>query len=333
MVSDGLEIAGEIASRGIAIAGSLGKTPLEDPSKRLRHRRIDLVDGTRIVPKDRGERLRRRGAAEGRLAGQHLVEDASERKLVGSRRRFLSSSLFGRHVAESSDRYPRRREPSGCRRGLRVVARVQAKRCEPEVEDLHASLGRHEDVRRLEVAVNDARFVRARDAVGELRGQVEEAPERHRLSRQRSGDGLSIDQLHREVVNRRLAAGDRCGARFVHDHDVRVVQGRGGARLPLESSQKLRVFGVLFPENLQGDVAPEPAVARAVDLSHAPAPQRSHDLVGTESGSRGQDHRSLRSSDDRRGGRARDCTHSDYMYGFAVTGASASRMTGGGDDT
>ena len=66
------------------------------------------------------------------------------------------------------------------------------------------------------------------------------------------------------------------------------------ARASLSNRVRSSAFGVLFPENLQGDVAPEPAVARAVNLSHAPAPQRSHDLVGTESGSRGQDHRSLR---------------------------------------
>src|SRR5262249_4839428 len=95
VVLDRLEIAREIASRGISIARRLGETPLEDPLKRLRHRRIDLVDRTWIVPKNRRERLRRRGTAEGRRACQHLVEDAAERELIGRRRRRLSSSLFG----------------------------------------------------------------------------------------------------------------------------------------------------------------------------------------------------------------------------------------------
>ena len=130
--------------------------------------------------------------------------------------------------------------------------------------------------------MNDPRVMRARDAVGQLRGQVQEAPHRHRFSAERSGQRLAIDQLHREVMNRRFAAGDRGRARLVHDHDVRMVQGRGGPRLPLEPSHQIRVFGVLLPEDLQGDVAPEPSVARVVDLSHAPAPQRTHDLVGTE---------------------------------------------------
>jgi len=81
-------------------------------------------------------------------------------------------------------------------------------------------------------------------------------------------------------------------ARLVHDHDVRVVQGRRGARLPLESSHEVRVLGVLLTEDLQRDVATESGVARVVDLSHAPAPQRTHDFVGTERRPRGQDHRS-----------------------------------------
>jgi len=82
-------------------------------------------------------------------------------------------------------------------------------------------------------------------------------------------------------------------ARLVDDHDVRVVEGRRGAGLLLEPREELGVFRILFAKDLQRDFPVQTRVAGSVYLSHPSAAERSENPVGTESGSRRQDHRAL----------------------------------------
>jgi len=68
------------------------------------------------------------------------------------------------------------------------------------------------------------------------------------------------------------------------------VRQRGhGVRLALEARQGGRVLGEMGRQDLDGDIAPELRVPRAIDLAHSSGPERGQDLVGAEA----------RASDDR----------------------------------
>src|SRR5262245_63003579 len=76
----------------------------------------------------------------------------------------------------------------GVARGLRQA----------EVEDLDLALGRDADVRGLQVAVNDARFVRGLEAFGDLPAEVDRLVERQRAALQPLLERLALDELEDE---------------------------------------------------------------------------------------------------------------------------------------
>ena len=61
-----------------------------------------------------------------------------------------------------------------------------------------------------------------------------------------------------------------------------MVDLTGGARFLLEAMQPARVGGERFGDQLDRDVAPEPRIARAVDLAHAAGANPADDLVRTD---------------------------------------------------
>ena len=72
-----------------------------------------------------------------------------------------------------------------------------------------------------------------------------------------------------------------------------MVEGPGGARLAVEPMDEVgrRQRGV---DHLDGDVAAQPRVARAIDLAHAAGPEASDDLVGAEAIAGGEAYGILR---------------------------------------
>ena len=61
-----------------------------------------------------------------------------------------------------------------------------------------------------------------------------------------------------------------------------MVQTPGRAILLLEAPQPVRVLGEGCGQHLDRHLAAEARVASTIDLAHAPRPQRSDDLVGSE---------------------------------------------------
>jgi hypothetical protein len=61
-------------------------------------------------------------------------------------------------------------------------------------------------------------------------------------------------------------------------------------RFPLKPRQAIRIGGEQLGQNLQGDVAIQLRIARAIDLAHPAGTQRSLDFVRTEASSGGQSH-------------------------------------------
>ena len=98
---------------------------------------------------------------------------------------------------------------------------------------------------------------------------------------------LALDELHDDVTRRAvlLDAVDR--------GDRRMVEGREHPRLALEPRHAVRVAGEFRGQHLDGDVAPELAVARAVDLAHAAGAEEVGDFVRSEPGAGLKGHGSL----------------------------------------
>jgi hypothetical protein len=131
--------------------------------------------------------------------------------------------LLGAHVGRSADE---RLEP---RKERRVGQAALGGLGDAEIDDFrhrHAVVQRHEDIRRFDVAVNDALLMRVLDRTADLGKEIEPSPQRESPLGTELGDAHAPDQLHDEV----RAAGVR-GTRVEHLGDVRVVHQR--QRLPL----------------------------------------------------------------------------------------------------
>ncbi len=110
----------------------------------------------RVVRQDRDHRVGGRGTGEGGASREELEENGSEREDVGPAVHGFSSDLLRRHVVDGPDDEPRGGllHPGGDR-----VSRLRRAWSGPpreaEVEDLRAPLGGDDDVRGLQVPVDD----------------------------------------------------------------------------------------------------------------------------------------------------------------------------------
>ncbi len=277
MVAHGGEVARQVLGRRVAVLRVLHEAALDDPAQGRRRLRVRLGDRLRVLAHDRDERLGAGLALEGALARRHLVEDRAEGELVGAEIDRPSGGLLRRHVAGRAHHGARLRRRSRRRLHDRRFLRERLDELgEAEVEDLDVPVLRDHDVLGLQVPVDDARAVRLGEALGDLRGEVEELARRNGLRGDELAQRAPLDQLHRDV--RRFAG---C-ADVVDRQDVRVVQRRGRPRLLLEAPPPLGIRGALGGQDLDRDVAAEPLVPRAVDLAHPSRAERREDLVGAE---------------------------------------------------
>ncbi len=134
---------------------------------------------------------------------------------------------------------------------------------QPEVENLCLTSIRDEDVRGLDVPVDDSFRVCGIERVGDLDAQIEHRFDLQRLASDPVPERLPLQQFHGDE-------GSPIGLVDLVDRaDVRVVQGGRSFGLPLETAESLRVVGEFVGKELQGDVATELQVFRLVDHTHA----------------------------------------------------------------
>ncbi len=267
---EGGERFGEVRHGGVARARGLLERPQHDAVERVgkiqpararrRGRRGDVVD----------EETRDRRRDERAAPRQQLVEDAPERVDVRRPVEPLADALLGGHVARraAADVVGLGRHGALVGQDLRH-AEVEQLRRHPRgrVDEQHV-LG-------LEVAVQDAGLVDRVQPRADGANQAHRFVGRHRLSRAKLlAQRPPVDQLHHQV-----RAGARGDAEVVDLDEVRMAQLRRQPRLVAQAVDVRRRRQAIGPQDLDGDLAREGQLGRAVDDTHPAAPDERVDPV------------------------------------------------------
>ncbi len=159
-------VAGEVPGREIPVLGVLRHRLLDHGAKRriqVGERTLDR--GRRLV--HMGEQLRDRVLTLVRnRAAQHLEEHTAQRVDVGPSIRLAAGDLLGRHVVDGADDGALRGQPGD---GVEPLRDAEV----GEVRVLLAVADRDQDVRRLDVAVDEPARVGRIERGGELRQQLD----------------------------------------------------------------------------------------------------------------------------------------------------------------
>ena len=185
---------GEFAGCLKAVLGTLGE--------RLAHDRVHLERRLHIETRRRQRILLEhllhggsRRAGEGALAGQELVEDHAGREKVRAAVHRQPQDLFRRHVGGGAHHGP----------DLGQIGRFDVGNA--KVADLHGAVGQHENVRRLDVPMDDALAVRIIERIEDLRHDLHDACRREPLIRLEALLELTaLDELHGNEPDPRLFA-------------------------------------------------------------------------------------------------------------------------------
>ena len=257
--------AAEVTGRGVTVRRVLGQRAL-DESGVLRRDVLRRRGRVEVRPHGRGIAV----AHERRVAGERVNEHAAERVHVGTGVDALAADLLRRGVAERADPRAAAAEPAvGAERQLLG---------ETEVGQVGVVLLAEQDVRRFDVAMDEAMAVGGVERPAELRHDAgrplgSEAPlgadERAQVG---PVDVAHDDEQHAVVL-----------ARVVDGEDVGVLDRGGGLGLGHEALAKVRVVGEARADDLQRDGSLEAELRRAVDDAHPAAPgQRVDAVVGED---------------------------------------------------
>ena len=196
---------------------------------------------------------------------------APEREEVGARVELAAGRLLGRHVR---GRAHRRTGHGHVRNGPGLDGRLGLhRRCcgrpavgqlgEAEIEDLQVIAVADEQVRRLDVAVDDAARVRRLERLGDLDPEVYDLLDRQRPLLDSLLHRQTLEQFHDDEGAAVLLA------ELVDRADVRMGQGGGEPRFALEARQPRRLGVVFLAQELDRDLAIETEILPSVDDTHA----------------------------------------------------------------
>ncbi len=143
-----------------------------------------------------------------------------------------------------------------------------------EIQDFHQTVGADENVRRLDVPVDDSVLVGEMQTLARLDGDVQELSVGPALVGLHHGLQVGpVEQLHDNVRRLLLLA------QLEDGDDVGVPQAAGRLGLGVETLAELRVRHQLRRHGLDGDLALEGGVEGDVDHAHRSLPEGSLDLV------------------------------------------------------
>jgi hypothetical protein len=228
----------EVGAGLLALVGSLEHRRGDDLLEILRHVLALRVDGRRRGIDDLVQQLDQIAGAEGPDAGQQLVHHGAQRIEVRVVRQLQALHLFGRHVRRGTgDAFDAR--------DLRVGDQRDA-----EVDDAHVGILREHDVRRLDVAMDDATRMGVVQRLGALEHDLDHVVDAQQVVRAaiRRQGARAVHVLGDDVAAAVFFAG------VVDGQDVRVLQHADHVRFR--------------QEHLAGDLGPFVALIRVhvVDL-------------------------------------------------------------------
>ena len=134
---------------------------------------------------------------------------------------------------------------------------------------------REKDVRRLEIAMDEAATVHRRQRREHAACDVERLRHRQRTSSDSRRERLALEKLHGDVDPARILAD------FVELADVRVVDAGRDPRFPLQALAGLGP-DVLRPHGLDGDRPIQAFVVPRIHDAHAAFAERTSDSIGTD---------------------------------------------------
>ncbi|MEZ4654917.1 MAG: hypothetical protein R3E12_15350 [Candidatus Eisenbacteria bacterium] len=213
------------------------------------------------------ERGGRGGTGEGADSGQELVEDDAEAVDVGRGGGVVSADLFGRGVVGGHGASAHGGEPGAGEVGLGGRVFVGEDASDAEVEELHvAGLG-DEDVRGLEIPMDDEVAVCELNGLGDLADESQAFGDLGVSCLAPRGDGLAVDELHGEPGS--TVVGDAAV-----DEGGDVGMGESGEDASFAEEAALHLFSVeSAADELEGHALLEGRVDPfgEEDRAHAPA--------------------------------------------------------------
>ena len=246
-----------------------------------RNRRIELRQRRRLLTEDLIEDDRQGVAAKRQGAGQHLVEHHAKGPEIDTLIDRIAAQLLGRHIRDRAEHHARRGDQNvRLRQQIRFDRGRHVQLRQAEVEHLHQSAPRLNQVGALDVTVGDATAVRLVQRFGHLRGDVHGIGHRQRPSSHALRDQLAIDVLHGD--EHRVLVFDQ----VVGDGDVRRLQERRGLRFAEEARPAVGVPAAIGRKELQRDLTPEPPVVGHVDFAHPARAKPWADLIVEDAGAR-----------------------------------------------
>src|SRR6185503_10131428 len=203
-------------------------------------------------------------------ARKELEQYGAEREDIGCRRDRLAEQLLGRGIARRESRAHVTRQ----RRD--VVTADGQQRGDAEIQQLHLALPGHEDVRRLEIAMDDEIAVSVRDCREHLEEQADAL-----LDAETALFAILIDALAAHVFQNEVRLATGLDAGIEQTRDVRMLQA--GQHAPFARKALLRWMpderGI---QELHRDLPFEATVAamREPHGAHAAEPERPLQRVG-----------------------------------------------------
>jgi hypothetical protein len=198
-----------------------------------------------------------------------LVKHDAERVLIGALGHELAAAnLLGRHVV----RRPEQR--FGMRERLDIFFVEDLGNAEVDDRRVHDASGEiaYQDVRRLQVAMDDRGAVGRSDRRCDGQEEVGDLSAREFAARRKKGREIgALEKLHHDV--RRAIF----GADVEDVDDVVVADLRGRPRLAEEARRRVGFSPHIDVHDFERDVLAEGYVHRFVNRGHAPAPDLAHD--------------------------------------------------------
>ena len=238
---------------------------VDDPFEFRRHGGIEPHRSDRRAIQNLIENLRRAASRKALLPGDHFVQHQAERKNVRPPVEVFRARLLGRHVRQRAHRGAGRAQLQLLLRPrcVAIGAQFRLHLGQAKIENLRVAALGDENIRRLDIAVNDAFGVRRVQRVGDFRGQRQREVQLHRLAGDLVLQRGTIEKFHGDehfavlVVN------------FVDGADVRMIQGRSGFGFAFETRKRLGIFRDLVRKELQRHEAAELGVFRFVHHAHS----------------------------------------------------------------